>query len=949
MNNKFLLLIFLFIASTLNAGFSLGQIQQAKAMVKANPSLLNTPQAKKMMQQNGVTPGQASSKLEKKSLNIENDIDSKEKTDTPQEEDDYILDKSDVENFEALRLTPQEYTSNGRELYRVKSNRFKRKSKKLIRFSQEFFKNKNKIAKKSINASKNYIINRGDTISFWVYGATNTEHELVVNSLGNINIPQVGPVRVAGEKYAEVKELLTNYLSSSYKNSDVVVDLNSFSTAQVTLTGFVKAPGIFNTSSVSSVKDILIEAHGVADVGSVRNIQVKRNGRVIAKIDYYHLLSLGRDDGDIVLQPNDTIHVPRAYGLVRLEGAVNHEAIFEIERGESLSKILRIAGGVLSQADGLKIQIKRYDNNRAIKYQKITLAQARSFRLKDGDEIIVGEMGNVNERYINVIGNVIYEGKRDLGSQTMQLSQLLKKEIRGGKLNTFFLENTKLDYAVIKRVADDMSPQILNVNLKNILDGAEDFTLKNRDTLYIFNQLDTKTNPYVTILQAQTKDEIEKAVPQTLLMQDGQHLFTQGMTVQDLINAAGVTGTFDFERVKVVSYDQKNKKANIKIVNYQDNPNYKLNAYDTVYIFDFFETNPMPTAYITGEIIKPGKYEVSQAMTLEKFIKSAGGFSEKAYPKECEVIRYQVKNGEREKKIFNIELSKIDSFIIQAHDEISIKRIPNWYERKIIKISGEVKFPGSYIIHSGERLSSVIKRAGGFTDQAFLYGAVFSRLEIAVLQQKSLSIELAKLKEQVILASLRSSGSKSMGAIDISESIKAVESLILEAERLTPTGRISIKLGDSDNKPCGECGEYHDGQFNDNLKDSASDLVLKDKDSLHIPSFNDTVVVSGEVMNPMASIYLGNNIRDYISKSGGLTEIADTDHIYVMHANGEAQKATIGSYLFASNKVSVQKGDMIIVPKKLMFQRGIDIVSEVADIFYKLTLTVAAMHTVGAL
>ncbi|MNN90599.1 hypothetical protein D3C81_2085730 [compost metagenome] len=102
-------------------------------------------------------------------------------------------------------------------------------------------------------------------------------------------------------------------------------------------------------------------------------------------------------------------------------------------------------------------------------------------------------------------------------------------------------------------------------------------------------------------------------------------------------------------------------------------------------------------------------------------------------------------------------------------------------------------------------------------------------------------------------------------------------------------------------------------------------------------------------MNPMALTYGDTNVRNYINRCGGLTEIADTDHIYVLHANGEAQKASIGSYLFSSNNVEIKRGDVIIVPKKIMFERGIDIAGDIADIIYKLTLTVAAMHTVGAL
>lgn len=977
MRLQFRIFMIIFITTSLYAEYSLEQIQQAKEIVRNNPSLLNTPEAKSIMQQNRLTQDKTIIRLEDTELSKKNNlidapINDLEKEQLPVKKDD----------INVSRLTPLKYLTNEEELTRIKSVHKTREDKELKRFSNEFFRNKNKISQKSINTPKDYIISRGDTVTFWIYGATNKQHTLSVNNKGNINIPEIGPVRVAGEKYSEVKELLTNYLSSSYKNSEVVVDLDSFSTAQVTLTGFVNAPGIFNTSSVSSVKDILIEADGVSNVGSVRNIQIKRAGQTIATIDYYHLLNQGLERGDIILRANDTIYVPRAYGLIRLEGAVNKEAIFEIEKGESLAQILKIAGGMKSQGDGLKIHIKRYINNSEIKYHKITLREARNFKLKDGDEVYVGEMGVTHEKYIEIVGNVIIEGKREISTNTIKLSSLLKKEIRSGKLNSLFLENTQLDYAVVKRVGKDLSPEIFNVNLANILEGTEDFTLFNRDVLYVYNKLDTKINPYVTISQILTDREIKELnatkemkitqikelnitntltehnltkyltelnITNTLFMQDGKHLFNKGMTLKDLINAAGIKGDFDREKVKIVSHDIEDKRTNVQIINYQNNPNFPLNAFDKVYLFNFFETNPTKIAHITGEVIKPGDYEVSENMTLEKFILSAGGLNERAYPKECEIVRYHVKNGERKKEILTVNLTDIGSFIVKKHDEINIKRIPNWHERKIVTIKGEVKFPGTYVIHSGEKLSSVIKRAGGYTKGAFLYGAIFTRVEVAKLQKDSLRIELSKLKEQVILASLRASGSKSMNSINITESIQAVESLILEAEQLSPVGRISINLGYNENASCDEYGIIGSKHVSGKFEGTASDLTLKDKDVLHIPSFNDTVIISGEVMNPMASIYLGESINDYISKSGGITELADTDHIYVLHANGEAQKATLGSYLFSSNKVSVKKGDIIIVPKKLMFQRGIDVIGEVADIFYKLTLTVAAMNSVGAL
>ena len=946
--------VVLSLGTNLLYGLTPAQIQQAKAAVAANPSLLNSPQAQRLLKQqsktsiNAVTPT-------KKIIKVENNIDYQKPASAKKNQNIQQANRSTNTQPHGIRLNPLEYKSNKELLQEIKSDQARITRKNLQRFSTLFFRNKNQLNPNRIVVPSDYIINKGDIVTFWVYGATNRQEELTVDQRGNINIPQVGPVHVAGEKFHEVKELLTNYLASSYKNSQVVVDLNSFSTAQVTVTGYVNAPGIYNTTSVSSVKDILIQAGGVSDIGSVRKIEVLRNGKLIDTIDYYHLLTLGRDHGDTVLQAGDVIHVPRAYGLISIDGEVNTPAIYEIEPGESLTHILKIAGGLKAAASGKHIYIKRYNHHTNVEYKTLTLSQARHFITKDGDEVYIGKLNQTDERYIEVLGNVLHEGKKHIGSHKIKLSTFLRQQIKGGKLDSFFLENTQFDYALVKRLDKNLEPKIFHVNLQNILNGTEDFFLHNKDKLFVFNKLDTQINPYVTIKQAQSKEEalaelkkqnkeinanqpISEDVKQPeqkekILLKEGKFQFTQGMTLQDLINMAGVRSAFDTKRVKIITYKNNPDTPKVQIIDYDQNPNYKLKPFDTVILFNYFDTTPTPTATISGEVVKPGDYPVTQAMTLNSFIQSAGGLTQKAYPKTCEIIRYYIKNGERQKKIINLDLSQMDNFTIQPFDKIHIKRIPYWGEKRQVTLKGEVKFPGTYVIHSGEKLSSVIERAGGFTDDAFLYGAIFTRKEIAKLQKKSLARSLAKLKEQVILASLRASGSKTMGQISVTEGIQAVQSLIDEAEKLTPIGRIAINLS---------CDL-------EAFKNSSSDLTLKDGDTLTVPSYNDTVVVSGEVMNPMALTYMDDNVRTYINRTGGLTEVADANHIYVLHANGEAQKASLGSYLFSSNNVNIKKGDVIIVPKKIMFERGIDIAGDIADIIYKITLTVAAMNTVGVL
>ncbi len=842
-------------------------------------------------------------------------------------DDEMLVNKKLNENIQkdgSLRLTPLRYKSDNEEIRRIKSNQVHLKKKKYLnRFSAGFFRNKNRILQQNIQAPTGYTLNRGDTLDFWIYGGSKEKKfSLKVNSEGNIDIPEVGPVRVAGEQFGEVKRLLTNYLSSSYKNSHVVVTLKAFSNAQVTVTGFVNAPGIYNTTSVSTVKDILIEAGGVSDIGSVRSIEILRGGTVVESIDYYSLIANGLDHGDFMLKPGDVIHIPRAYGLVSIEGQAYREAIYEFKEGETLYDIFQYAGGVRPNADGTSILIKRYSHNTLIKNLTISINQAQTFTLRAGDEIYIQPLNATQDNYILLTGNVVREGKRAITGNRMRLSTFLKKELNGRGLNSLFLENTRLDYALIKRIDKDLKPRVYKLNLKNILDRKNDFILRNRDELYIFNRLDTGTAPFVTIDGAP-------------VIKVGKYIYNKGMTIIDLINQAGIKQPYDKSKVKITSTQNQNGEVNVDVIDIKRYPNYPLKERDSVTLFDLNDTHPLHSATITGEVVKPGIYPISQGMTLQEFLEGAGGLTPKAYKKNLEIIRYNInENGDRVKKILNVPLHDASAFVIKEFDEINIKRTPSWNKRETITLTGEVRFPGTYVVHSGEKLSSVIERAGGFTQQAFLYGAVFTRESIKKLQKEALQKELSKLKEQVIVINIRNS-SVGKNSSSISAIVQAVDSLIAEANKFEPKGRITIALNDDIEA----------------FRGSQSDLTLQSGDKLHIPSYNDTVVINGEVMMPTAVTYSSQDIDYYLKRSGDLTALADNEHIYVIHANGEARKVNTGSFLFGGgDDVCIKKGDVITVPKKFYYDtRTMDLTKDIADIMYKISLTIAAAHTVGAI
>jgi protein involved in polysaccharide export with SLBB domain len=207
----------------------------------------------------------------------------------------------------------------------------------------------------------------------------------------------------------------------------------------------------------------------------------------------------------------------------------------------------------------------------------------------------------------------------------------------------------------------------------------------------------------------------------------GEFQFINGMSVGDLIQVAGLSGPFDENKIKLVTYQTNDLMPKVLILTRKQAQKTILNAFDEVELYDYYNVNQIAKASINGEVNFTGEYVIHSGMKLSKLIASAGGLTDKAFLDNAEVLRYEVKNSERVKSIHQVDLSKADNFELQSYDEVTIYRIPNWHDKKSVTLTGQVKFPGAYTFNDGDRLSDVLSRAGGFTNNAFLYGASFER------------------------------------------------------------------------------------------------------------------------------------------------------------------------------------------------------------------------------
>ena len=1002
---------------------SLAQVKQAVAQ---NPALLNTPQAKAAMAEKGVTISEVNQKLSEgsattvetsKETDLQNEIDTSVETqDEKIETQDEKIETEEKQelikkpNALAKRINPFYYKTN-KEIREELMNKQQVVSfSKLKRYSSSFYANKNKLDSSSLPTPDDYILTVGDKIGIHIYGDRDKSYSLAIKNDGTIDLSFIGPLKVGGMEFSAAKKHLAHKLKSHFKMSDFNINIEKYSTIQATLIGDVKYPGIYNLSSFSTVKDLLIVAKGVRDSASVRKIKIKRDSKIIATLDFYDLLFKGDSFGTLLLKHGDVVIIEKAKTLVQIDGYVNNAAIFELKEKENLKTLIEYAGGMKPNASKLEIKISRFDNNAKLKTFKVSYKKSEKFKMQNGDKVYIYPLDFTANSSINIYGNIIRPGAYNFNSKKASLNSFLKGVLKGG-MKKFFLPNTYFEYALIKRYSDALEYESKSFNLKDAINGKVKVKLKPNDKIYIFSMNDIYSNAYVLTKGA-------------TLVKPGKLQYVAGITIQDAINASGIDGVLD-DKVRVTTYTTPDLMPKTSFYSLEKDGNTVLNAYDELEVFDYYATHILEPVSIKGEVVKAVSVFYEKGMSVQDLLNVAGGFNKKAYTKSLSIIRYWIDDTQtRQQKVLNYDLDKIklSEIMLEPYDEVKISKIlgwdsqdyetvqikgevrnpmnvkygtgmtvkdliimsggltkraysrnieivrysvdenetrqreilkvavenkaysniklqpydivrifkiPKWNESKSVLLKGEVRFPGTYSIENGERLASVIKRAGGYTSEAFIEGAVFTRESIRKQQIEQYNRSLAKIKRELALYNAMPANSKK--AAVSSGASSTLNEVILEARKYQPIGRVSINLER-------DLEAFEKSQFN---------IALKDQDSITIPNQIDTVTVFGEVFNPSSFVY--NNKLDadeYLDMASGLSRAADSDNVYVIHANGMSEPLSGGWF---SASVEIEKGDTIVVPIYIKEYNTLEIWDSVSKIFSSFALTAAAVNSLGVI
>lgn len=624
----------------------------------------------------------------------------------------------------------------------------------------------------NIATPKDYRIGPGDAVFVDVWGASQKNYNVTVSPEGKIDIEDFGPVAVSGLTVAEANERLRSTLGQRFSNSKVQLTVGQTRTISVNVMGEVNNPGTFTLSAFATVFHALYMAGGPNDIGTLRDIKVYRNNRLVTSVDVYDYILNGKLTGNIRLADNDVIVVGPYDCLVNIAGKVKRPMYYEMKGSESVATLLNYAGGFAGDAYEKTLRLIRKEGTEYGIYT-INEFERGTFKVMDGDSLTVDSVLTRFHNMVEVKGAVFRPGMYQVGGNVSTVRQLVESA-EGLKEDAFTAR------AVMHRRKADRTLEVLAIDIAKVMNQEiPDIPLRNEDVLFIPSMKD---------------------------MQEERSLS------------------------------------------------------------------------IYGEVVYPGVYHFAENTTLEDIVLQAGGLKDAASLVKVDVAR-RIRNkkaleaGNSVAQSFSFALKDgfvvegTPGFVLEPFDEVYIRKSPGYIEQEHVVVEGEIAFSGTYTLtKKGQRLSDLVRNAGGLTKEAYAKGA---RLERRLT-------EAEKLKQLSMLKLITTGDSVDVRKIDLGD-----------------TRYVGINLDKALSHP----------------GDNEWDIVLMEGDRLIIPQFNNTVAVNGEVMYPNTVAFKkGENLDYYINQAGGFSQRAKKSRVFAVNMNGTVTRV---------KKVrDIQPGCEIVVPAK---------------------------------
>ena len=709
----------------------------------------------------------------------------------------------------------------------------------------------------NIPVPPDYLMGPGDTLEILLFGKTNDSFSLEVSRDGTIDFPELGPLVVAGMTFAEVKDMLQTRIASQIIGVQASISMGRLRSLQVFVLGEAYKPGAYTLSSLATITHALVSSGGVSGIASLRNIQLKRAGKIVATLDLYDLLMRGDASSDLRLQNSDVIFIPTRGPRVTVEGEILRPAIYELKDETSVEQVVSLAGGLTAKAHMQLARLERIQSDGFMTVLDLNLRERadRATSVQAGDTLTIGSGVDLKKNIISLAGHIYHAG--DLAwFNGIRVSDVVYDADQ-------FPPDLDLDFAILSREVDAVgSVELTALKASDLLDktkpsssmfllpkdkiiffsasaGRQDSASAGRQDFASAGRQDT-LDPLISKLRSQERTGALAPVVGIAgkVKFPGEYPLTEGMTLSTLIAAAGgfLPGA-SLEQIEIVRQDLSQQRR--------------------------ASTSAIPV--------------------------SLSGAEDGA------------------------------TFGLQAGDKVAIRTIPDYAETTQIELAGEVRFPGVYIFERGETLSDVIDRAGGLTDLAFPEAAFLSRSALIEAEDKELKQLSEKLESELASANLQGGEDALEGkdAIAALKALKATGRLVIDLKGILAGVNADIALEDGDSlripKFNGSVSIIGEVQRNVNYTyDSAKSL----SDYIEMAGgYKDTadekrvyvVKASGEITNPnkrsffrfnqSASLSPGDTIVvpiDTSERKKGLEVLADVSQIIYQLSLGAAAFNSFG-------------------------------------------------------
>jgi polysaccharide biosynthesis/export protein len=690
-----------------------------------------------------------------------------------------------------------------------------------------------------IPVTDDYRIGPGDELLIRVWGQIDLNARLVVDRGGEVFLPKVGALSVAGLKYQQLPEYFRTAIGRVFRNFELTISLGQLRSIQVFVVGQARRPGSYTVSSLCTLVNALFASGGPSSTGSMRHIQLKRNDVVVTEFDFYDLLLKGDKSKDAWLLPGDVIYIPPAGPLIALAGSVNVPAIYELREETSLRSAVEMAGGLATTADGQKAVVERIENHDTRRVEEFPLDnQGLERTLEDGDVVHILALSPRFENAVTLRGNVAHPGRVEWHSG-MRLRDVIPNQdallTRGyWRAANWAANASERDDQQISRNYWRATSQIANPSEPSNAPATREYANTNNSIASAnvrgdirFDRQPASTKAATEATTAKLRNQITRDAPEI----NWDYAVIQRLNPQDLT-------------MRLVPFD-------------------------------------------LGKLVLEGDEQN------------------------------------------NLPLEPGDVITIFSQNDLAV---PLEKQSKFVRLEGEFRAAGVYRAEAGETVRHLVERVGGFTANAYLYGAEFTRESVRIDQQKGLDRLIANLEEDITRNALAPAGVNPEDIADNRARLEAQRQMVEKLRDVRAAGRVVLDLK-PDSSGVGDLPE----------------IALEDGDRFVVPYRPSTVEMLGAVYNKNSFLYRREGrVEDYLKRAGGPTRDADTARMFVIRADGSvlSKQSVKGLWNGGFASLRLMPGDAIVVPERLNHGALLKGLRDWSQVFSQFALGAAAIRVI---